>query len=241
MTSQSSWMVRVGWVAILLSYPRAWGQIPIHYVEGKVLLDGQPVTKHTSAPRLINGFMSPGVAIYPVMRTGEILETANGRAESAMGLYLDQNSSFRILSGHREDATFEIQSGHAIVNTTYLPGKSAVTVEYQGATIVVEHGGESRIDVDLDRLRVYRGKATITYGVMLQCDKTGACRLVVGPEPAKTVELHKGEQVSLNKELQVSTFDTKDRDAFARWVARRLVAQQPSPLPPPIGLADQRR
>jgi hypothetical protein len=228
MTCHSRWILRVGWAAILLSYPSAQGQIPIRYVEGKVLLDGRPI--------VIRPAKFPGRAVYPTMKTGAVLETPHGRAELATGIYLDQNGSSKMLSDHRSEVVFEIRSGHAIVNTTALPRTWAVTIEYQGATIVFEKGGEFRIDADLDRLQVYRGKATITYGVALQCSEAGACRLVIGPDSAKTVELHKGEQSSLNAALSVSAFDTKESDAFTHWVARRLAANQPNPVPPCLGL-----
>ena len=199
-----------GWAAILLSAPQASGQIAIGYLEGQVSLDGQPIA--------IRRDKSSGLTYFPYINNGQVLETADGRVWAWWGLFLAENSSLKMVSDHEADLVIEIRSGSAIVDTT----ARAATVQYKGATIVLNKRGEYRIYADTGRLRVYHGEATVTYGVALNCPQSGACWLKVGQEPTKTLQAHKGEQVGLTDALPVSTALSDDKDAFKRWVARCL-------------------
>src|SRR5580692_2140051 len=200
-----------GWAAILLSAPQASGQIPIQYMEGKVSLDGQPIA--------IRRDKSSGLTYFPYLYNGQVLETANGRVWASSGLFLAENSSLKMVSDHETDLVIEIRSGSAIVDTAAW----AATVQYKGATIELNKRGEYRIYADMGRLRIYHGEATVTYGVALNCPRSGACWLKVGQEPAKTIQAHKGEEVGLTDLLPVSTAPSDEKDAFKRWVSQRLI------------------
>jgi hypothetical protein len=210
MKVRSTLLACAGWAAILLSAPQASGQIPIQYMEGKVSLDGQPIA--------IRRDKSSGLTYFPYLNNRQVLETANGRVWASPGLFLAENSSLKMLYDHEAELVIEIRSGSAIVDTT----ARAASVQYKGATMVLNKRGEYRIDADTGRLRVYHGEATVTYGVALNCPQSGACWLKVGQEPANTIEAHKGEQVGLTDALPVSTDLSDDKDAFKRWVARCL-------------------
>jgi hypothetical protein len=191
-----------GWAAILLSDPHASGQIPIQYMEGKVSLDGQPIA--------IRRDKSSGLTHFPYLNNGQVLETANGRVWASPGVFLAESSSLKMVSDHA-DLVVEIRSGSAIVDTAA-----------QAATIELNKRGEYRIYADTGRLRVYHGEATVTYGVALNCPRSGARWLKVGQGPAKTIEAHKGEEVGLTDTLPISTAPSDDKDAFSRWEARCL-------------------
>ena len=209
MKVRSKLLACAGWVAILLSAPQASGQIAVQYMEGKASLDGQPIAiRHDKS----------GLTHFPYINNGQVLETANGRVWASWGLFLAENSSLKMLADHEADLVIEVRSGSAIVDTT----ARAASVQYKGATMVLNKRGEYRIDADTGRLRVYHGEATVTYGVALNCPQSGACWLKVGQEPAKTIQAHKGEQVGLTDALPVSTDLSNDKDAFKRWVARCL-------------------
>jgi len=176
-------------------------------MEGKVSLDGQPIAMRRDK--------SSGLTSFPYINNGQVLETANGRVWAWWGLFLAENSSLKMVSDHEADLVVEIRSGSAMVDTT----ARAATVQYKGATMVLNKRGEYRIYADTGRLRVYHGEATVTYGVALNC-QSGACVLKVGQESAKTIQAHKGEQVGLTDALPVSAALSSDKDAFERWVAR---------------------
>ncbi len=177
-----------------------WGQSAIsahsgmvNYVEGKVLLDGQA--------------LDPKFGQFPEMKNDQVLETAEGRAEILLtpGVFLRvaENSSVKMLSNKLSDTALEIQSGTAMVEVDELMRDNAITLRYQDATISLAKVGLYRLDAgDPGRLRVYDGDADVTYGL-------------------KTVQVHKGKQVELKEALLASSFDTKDTDAFYRWVSRR--------------------
>jgi hypothetical protein len=188
-----------GLTVLLAGASCAWGQSAIsahsgmiHYVEGKVLLEGQPV--------------EPKFGEFPEVKNDQVLETAEGRAEVLMTpgvfLRLAENSSFKMLSNRLSDTAIEVLSGSTILEVDQLMKDNAITIRYKDATIALSKEGLYRVDADSNKLRVYDGEASVTYGI-------------------KTVQLHKGKQVDLNETLLASTFDTKDTDAFYRWVSRR--------------------
>lgn len=189
----------LGMALVLTGASCAWGQSVIsahsgliHYVEGKVLLEGQPV--------------DPKFGDFPEVKNDQVLQTAEGRAEVLLtpGVFLRvaENSSFKMLSNRLSDTALEVLSGSAMVEVDELSKDNAITVRYKDATIALSKQGLYRVDADTERLRVYDGQADVTYAV-------------------KTVQVHKGKQVELNETLLASSFDTKDTDAFYRWVARR--------------------
>lgn len=225
---RSSMMLCAGCAAVLLSAPQAWEQLPIRYVEGKVLLDGQLVALERLKYHRLT------LAYYPPIQYGQVLETANGRVDAGygptFGLFLGENSSIRILTATLRDLTFEIQSGRVVVDRS--GSKVTITIRYRDAMIVLDKGGQWLIDADSGRICVLSGSATVTYGVALECASAGACRLVVGRQPANTVEVMKGQQVVLNEILPISPFDKNENKTFKRWVDRRLTADRPNTLSP---------
>jgi hypothetical protein len=164
----------------------------IHYVEGKVLLEGQPV--------------DPKFGEFPEVKNNEVLQTEEGRAEVLLtpGVFLrvSENSSFRMLSNRLSDTALEVLSGSTLFEVDELLKDNAITVRYKDATVSLSKRGLYRFDAEAARLRVYDGDAQAIYGV-------------------KTVEVHKGKQVTLDETLLATTFDVKDTDSFYNWASRR--------------------
>ncbi len=190
---------RVGLTLAVAGAGCAWGQSVIsahagmiHYVEGKVLLEGQAV--------------DPKFGDFPEVKNDQVLETAEGRAEVLLTpgvfLRLAENSSIKMLSNKLSDTAFEVQSGSIMVEADEILKDNAITVRYKDATIALVKQGLFRVDAGSEKLRVYDGEADVTYGI-------------------KTVQAHKGKEVELTETLLANTFDTKDTDAFYRWVQRR--------------------
>lgn len=177
----------------------AWGQSAIsahsgmvHYVEGTVLLEGQPV--------------DPKFGEFPDVKNDQLLQTEEGRAEVLLTpgvfLRLSENSSFRMLSNRLSDTAIEVLSGSVMFEVDELLKDNAITVKYKDATVALTKEGLYRVDADPARLKVYEGAAQVIYGT-------------------KTVDAHKGHQVALDETLLASSFDTKDTDSFYRWASRR--------------------
>jgi hypothetical protein len=164
----------------------------IHYVEGKVLLEGQPVEVKFGE--------------FPEVKNDQVLQTEEGRAEVLMtpGVFLRiaENSSFKMLSNRLADTAIEVLSGSTMFEVDELLKDNAITVRFKDATVSLTKHGLYRFDADAGRVRVYDGDAQAIYGV-------------------KTVEVHKGRQVQLDEALTATSFDLKDTDAFYNWASRR--------------------
>ena len=192
-------MARCSLVLALAGSVAAWGQSAIsahsgmiHYVEGKVLLEGQPVELKFGE--------------FPEVKNDQVLQAEEGRAEVLLtpGVFLRvaEHSSFRMLSNRLSDTAIEVLSGSTLFEVDELLKDNAITVRYKDATVSLTKRGLYRFDAEAARLRVYDGDAQAIYGV-------------------KTVEVHKGKQVVLNESLLATTFDVKDTDSFYNWASRR--------------------
>ena len=164
----------------------------IHFVEGQVTLDGQPV--------------QPKFGEFPEVKNGQTLDAADGRAEVLLTpgviLRIAENSSFQMVSNSRSDTRLSVLTGSAIVEVGELLPSNAITVLYNGAHIELTKKGLYRIDSDPGKLRVYDGEARVTSGT-------------------QSLVARKGREVLLGAVLDMSGFDTKDTDAFMRWASRR--------------------
>jgi len=191
--------LRLPLVLALAGSACAWGQAAlsahsgmIHYVEGKVLLDGQPV--------------DPKFGEFPEVKNDQVLQTEEGRAEVLLtpGVFLRvaENSSFRMLSNRLSDTALEVLSGSTLFEVDELLKDNAITVRYKDSTVSLSKRGLYRFDAEATRLRVYDGDAQAIYGV-------------------KTAEVHKGRQIQLDETLLATSFDVKDTDSFYNWASRR--------------------
>ncbi len=190
---------RLTLAVLLVGATSAWGQQVIsahsgviHFVEGTVTLDGQPV--------------APKFAEFPDVKNGQTLAAEDGRAEVLLTpgviLRIAENSSFQMVSNSRSDTRLAVLSGSAIVEVGELLASNAITVMYNGAHIELVKKGLYRIDSDPGQLRVYEGEARVTAG-------------------SQTLLARKGREVLLGAVLDMNGFDVKDTDAFLRWAERR--------------------
>jgi hypothetical protein len=164
----------------------------IHYVEGRVLLDGQPV--HLK------------FAEFPEIKVDHTLTTEDGQAEVLLTpgafLRLKENSALRMISNRRSDTVVEVLAGSALFEVDELYKDNAITIQLHGVAIALPKRGLYRIDADLPRLRVYNGKARIISGTA-------------------TLIAKRGSQVKFGDVLLAEHFDPKDTDAFYQWSTRR--------------------
>jgi hypothetical protein len=183
----------------LIGAASAWGQNAIsahsgmiHYVEGRVLLDGEPV--------------EPKATEFPEVKKDQTLATEEGRAEVLLTpgvfLRLSEDSSFRMISNRLSDTSFEVVSGQALIEVMELLKDNAITVQFKGATASMAKRGLYRFDADKGVLRVYEGEIGVTSG-------------------AQNIIARKGKEVAVGEGLQATNFDPKDTDPFYRWAERR--------------------
>jgi hypothetical protein len=164
----------------------------IHFVEGTVTLDGQPV--------------QPKFAEFPDVKNGQTLAAEDGRAEVLLTpgviLRIAESSSFQMVSNSRSDTRLSVLTGSAIVEVGELLQSNSITILYNDAHIELVKKGLYRIDSDPGKLRVYDGEARVTSGT-------------------QTLLARKGREVLLGAILDMNGFDPKDTDAFMRWASRR--------------------
>ncbi len=183
----------------LIGAASAWGQNAlsahsgmVHYVEGRVLLDGQPV--------------EPKATEFPEVKNDQTLATEEGRAEVLLTpgvfLRLSEDSSFRMISNRLSDTSFEVVSGEALIEVMELLKDNAIAVRFKGATASVAKRGLYRFDADKGILRVYEGEVGLSFG-------------------NQNIVARKGKEVAVGDGLQASNFDSKDTDPFYRWAERR--------------------
>jgi hypothetical protein len=191
-------------LAITISCEHAWGQFVIsaksgliNYVEGLVLLSGEPVVR------------KPGAHV--AMTEGSELRAEDGRAEVLLNpgvfLRIGEKSTVRMVSSNLTDTRIEFVAGAAIIG----PGRrlnakenwaSSVSIIYQGALVHLRKNGIYRFDAEPAQLRVYAGEASVARGETFQI--AGA-----------------GETIALANPGLPEEFDVTAIDALGLWSKRR--------------------
>ena len=164
----------------------------VQYVEGRALLDGNPVEPHGGQ--------------FPNIKQNQVFRTEEGKAEVLLtpGVFLrmSENSSVRMLSTQLTDTRVEILSGSALVECEDLPKDNAVTLVYKSNTMLLVKHGLYRVDAEQGLFKVYDGEA-----------------IVKGESGQLT--LKRGKETSLNGVLMAESFDPKAEDELYRWSDRR--------------------
>jgi hypothetical protein len=125
----------------------------IHYVEGSVQLDGQPVEVK--------------IASFKEMKDDSELRTGDGRAEVLLSpgafLRVGENSAVRMVSNKLTDARLEFVSGEAVIEaeSSAAQGEEIVTILYHDTAVRLRKAGVYRFVSDPAELRVYSGEAEV--------------------------------------------------------------------------------
>ncbi len=167
----------------------------VHYVEGQVFVDNQPVQQK--------------FAQFPDLREGGELRTEDGRAEILLtpGAFLrvSENSSVRMLARQLSDTRFEVLTGSVMVECDDVPKGVSLTVVYRGQNIHLEKQGLYRVDTNPPQFRVYDGRAVIQSG-------------------SNQLTLKRGKEASLDgagEVLLAEKFNPKLGDSFYEWNTTR--------------------
>jgi hypothetical protein len=166
----------------------------IHYVEGRVLLDGNPVEVK--------------ITNFPEVKENMELRTEDGRAEVLLNpgvfLRLAENSAVRMVANKLSDTKVEFLSGSALIESSreLAQKENFVTILYKGSAAHLRKSGIYRFDSDPAQFRVYSGEAEVESGSNVLIVRTG-------------------KLVSLDGLVAVEKFDPKDGDELSRWSQRR--------------------
>ena len=191
---------RYGLLALTMAAVPAWAQSVIsaqsgliHYAEGRVLVDGQPVEVKVSN--------------FPAVKEKQELRTEEGRVEVLLTpgvfLRLGENSSLRMVSNRLTDSRIEFASGSAVIEAVDLLKDNQVTVTFKDWSVALRKNGLYRFDSEPAQLMVYSGEASVaTQGQVPLVLKEGRC-LPYGPG-----------QVAVK-------FDKEANDSLFRWAQRR--------------------
>jgi len=169
----------------------------IHYVEGRVYLDGAPLAYKLGA--------------YPEMKRAGELRTEDGYAEVLLNpgvfLHLGENSTVRLVSNRLSDIRIDLVSGAAIVAPSGLVAPAevrmdSVSVTFQNTAVRLLESGVYRFAAAPPQLLVRAGQAEVTY-----CGKS----TFVGAD--------KG--IALDRPGQPESFDPAVADSLDRWSRHR--------------------
>jgi hypothetical protein len=174
------------WAAPPVAQPGA-----LNYVEGQLSIGNQAVTSRAVGSAILN--------------TGDVLSTGNGRAELLLtpGVFmrLGKNSAVRMESPELTNTRVELLQGEATVEADVLHPEDRILIVERGATTQLTKEGVYDFNADLQVVRVYEGKATVTQGDL-------------------HVDLKKDRQVALNQPLKSTKFDrdaVENSDPLYAW------------------------
>jgi hypothetical protein len=167
----------------------------INYVEGKAMLDGQPLTPE-----------SVGNA---VMDRGQVLTTQAGKVEVLLnpGIFLRiaDNSAVKMISPDLANIEVEVDRGRAMVEATDFTKNNSIRIDLAGSNTQLLKNGLYDFDASQGQVRVFSGKANVS----VNNQKVG-------------VGEHHEVSISAGGKLKAQDFDSKQySDDFYRWSGLR--------------------
>ena len=162
----------------------------VHYFEGSVYLNDQPLAPHLGK--------------FASMASGDQLRTGQGRAEVLLtpGVFLriDQNSTIRMVSNSFEDTRVELLNGSATIEAPAPQAGTAVTMGCQDWQIHFLDQGSYRVDFSPARLWVADGQAE-----------------VADPASGTPVTVANGQDLPLASALVAEQTTSMPNDSLANW------------------------
>lgn len=165
----------------------------VHYTEGDVLVNGKPVEKKTG--------------LFTTMKPGEILTTAEGRAEMllAPGVFIrvGENTTLKMVSSELSDTRVALLEGSMVVEAAESIKENKTLVEVGDKQVQIRKDGVYSFEAGPDAtVRVWKGEALVT-------------------RDGKTIEVKGSQLLALNGTAKPSKFDSEDTDSLYRWARRR--------------------
>ena len=164
----------------------------IHFSEGTVLVDDQPVEQKLGKFHDVND--------------GSELRTLDGRAEVLLtpGVFLrvGENSAIRMISNDLTNTRVELLNGSAIVESDDVAPRTAITMSYREFQVHFEKNGQYRFNTDPAEIKVYKGEAEVLLG-------------------GKPVEVEDGQALSFATPLACRKLENQSGDALDHWATAR--------------------
>ncbi len=102
-----------------------------------------------------------------IVNANSILRTGAGHAEVLLGpcaaLWIDDNSSFRMISTALSDVRIDVLKGSVIVATGAMPKGTKLTLLLKGSVASVDRKGAYRFDAEPPRIQVLAGRITVQW------------------------------------------------------------------------------
>lgn len=165
----------------------------VHYVEGKVLLNGTAI--------------SPKFGEFPTMNNGAVLRaTEEGRAEVLLSpgviLRVGESSSIRMVSNSLLHTRVELTEGKAVLECAEIIKGDGIALMVGGRAVSFQKNGIYEATAEPAALFVYKGEALITDG-------------------SSEVKVRHGHKVLLGGTLTAKKFDASVTDDLYNWSSRR--------------------
>ena len=171
----------------------------INYVEGLASINGRPLNQQSVG--------------YAQLQPGQVLETANGRAELLLtpGVFLrvGDNSAVRMISPNLLNTQIELDRGRADVEVDEIHPRNDIQVSVGGANTRLLKGGLYAFDADKGTVRVFKGEAELL-------ERNGNIQ--------RALKIKGDHQVGLaeNAEVQSVSFNRNEaEDALYNWSSLR--------------------
>ena len=161
----------------------------VNYIEGTVLLDGQPLSVSELKSTFVNA--------------GGLLETRDGKAEVLLtpGVFLrvGERSQVRMLAASLVNPQIAIEAGESMLEVDDVVRDSRLTVSMRGGLAAIDKAGLYRFVADGEAsIAVIDGKAEISLG-------------------EKHENIGKGREVLLGEALKTKKFDKDQIDDLYAW------------------------
>jgi hypothetical protein len=151
-------------------------------------IDGRPV--EVSATRFF------------AMNENAVLRTGAGRAEVLLGpcaaMWVDEQSSLRLISSGLSDVRLELLSGSLVVATGELVKGTKVTLLLQTSVAALDPTGAYRFDAAPPRIKALAGRATVQWA-------------------GRAIAISAGRLLRLDAAAQTLKFDKQNADVLETW------------------------
>jgi hypothetical protein len=167
----------------------------LHYLEGNVAVDGQPVESK--------------VGKFTEIKENSVLTTTQGRAEILLtpGVYLrvGENTSIKMLDNRLMSTRVEFLGGTAIVESDdpeVSVKDPAVTIVYKDYRVQPLKFGIFELSSDANQMKVFKGQARVAGGTV-------------------QATIHEGHEMTFSAALLSEKFNEKDVDDLYLWARDR--------------------
>ena len=135
-----------------------------------------------------------------------VLRTGAGKAEVLLGpcaaIWIDENSSFRLISNDIIDTRIEWLTGSAVVGAGAFQGGAQITVQLRAVSVLVRRKGAYRFNSQSPGVKVLAGKTIVHW-------------------ENRDIPVTAGWLLTLDASARVSRFDRRNTDLLNDWSKSR--------------------